>query len=173
MKKVSLFLVSFLMFSLITSVSVAQQRNGEGPCNQGECMIPDLTEEQQSKIQVFKADFMQEAFTIKNQIRLKKAELNILQTAEKVDMNKVNTKIKEIGDLTTQIHLKKAEMHNNVRNILNDEQKLAFDLHHSSEKGPHGHGHMDKKGPHGNGHMNKKGHRTHGDCKKKNKKTDK
>ena len=161
MKKVSLFLVSFLMFSLIASVSVAQQRNGEGPGSgqNDQCMIPDLTEEQEAKIQVFKTDFMQEAFTIKNQIQLKKSELNILQTAEKVDMNKVNAKIKEIGDLTTKIHLNKAEMHNNVRNLLNEEQKLAFDMHHSRhEKGPHGSGRLNNQGhgPHGNQHMEHK-----------------
>ena len=170
MKKASLFLVSLLMFSLIVSVGFAQQRNGEGngPGQHDKCMVPDLTEEQEAKVQVFKTDFMQEAFTIKNQIQLKKAELNILQTAEKVDMNKVNAKISEIGDLTTKIHLKKAEMHNNVRNLLNEEQKLAFDMHHGEQGKGYGHG-----TGHGSGHMNKKGHGPNGNCKKKTKKNNK
>lgn len=57
----------------------------------------------------------------------KRAHLNVLRTADKVDMNAINKSIDEMGANRTKM-MKKREAHRQaIREILTDDQKVYFD----------------------------------------------
>lgn len=141
--------IAILMFALVISFSnslLAQHGmgmgHGKGDCTkmdrqtQGFCkMIPNLTDEQSKKIDALLISHKKEVLPIKNEINEKKARLRTLQTAEKVDMIAINKTIEETGALKTNLMKKKAAHQQEVRKLLNDEQKLFFDTHLSKGKG--------------------------------------
>jgi len=99
--------------------------------------IPDLTEEQKEKIKELEINFMKEALPIKNQIGEREAHLRTLSTDEEADMNAINSIIEEIGELNILLMKKQAAKHQEIRKILNEDQRIIFDLgpqHH--EKHP-------------------------------------
>lgn len=135
-------ILAVLAIMFITSTSImAQPGEGKGKCKN----LPGLTEEQSKKIDALKTTHLKEMMPLKNQMDEKKAQLKTLTTGDKVDMATVNKKIDEIGALKTDM-MKKREAHRQeVRKILNDEQRLMFDMHHGKMGRGHGKGH-------GNGH---------------------
>ncbi len=144
MKKLNLVPVTIIMIAVFTSLSVltyAQPFRHGGGNGEGGCQMLDLTEEQESKIEVLKTAQMQEMTSSHNQIKLKEAELTILQTAKTVDMKAVEAKIREIGDIKVGMQVKRATMQNEVRNILTEEQRVKFDMHHANRPMGH-HGQM-------------------------------
>lgn len=101
--------------------------NHQGPGNSYCKMIPNLTEEQQKKIDALHVRHVKEVTGIKNQIKLKEAELRILETAEKPDKAAIEKKIDEIMNLKTQLAKVGATHRLEVRSLLTDEQKVFFD----------------------------------------------
>lgn len=89
--------------------------------------IPNLTEDQQKKIEKMRTANMKEMIQFRNVMAEKSAHLNTLRTADKVDMNAINKEIDVIGAISTKM-MKKREAHRqSVRQILTDEQKVYFD----------------------------------------------
>ena len=64
---------------------------------------------------------------IDNQIREKKAHLNTLRTADKPDMNQINSTVEEIGKLKIEKAKIHEASHQEIRKVLTDEQRLQFD----------------------------------------------
>lgn len=165
MKRLNLSTVAIVMIAIFTSLSIAtyaQPGGGnwgppQGP--RGGMNMLNLTDDQQTKVDEIKTAHMQEMLGTHNELRIKQAELTALQTAEKVDMKAVEAKINEIGTIKTKMHVSRATMHNEVRNLLDDEQKVKFDMHHANR--PAGH-----RSPHGDrGKMGKGNKRmNNGDC---------
>ena len=94
-----------------------------------EMMIPDLTEEQQTQIQDLRLKLMKDMMDYKNQLNEKRAKLGTMQTQENPDMDAINKMIEEMGKLRTEMHKQKAKHHQEVRSLLNEEQKVFFDSH--------------------------------------------
>lgn len=140
-------LASLVLVLLFTMSIYAQDMQEKGKCN-----LPNLTEEQQKKIDELRIAHQKEMMAIKNQLQEKKAHLQTLRTAEKADMNAINTTVDEIGVLQVE-KMKKKEAHiQEVRKLLNDEQRLMFDMRHSKKGKRHGMGNgncegMGRKGP--------------------------
>ena len=72
-----------------------------------------------------------ETLPIKNQIDEKKAHLKTVSSGDNVDVTAVNKTIDEIYSLKADMAKKREAFRQDVRKLLNDEQKLAFDLHHA------------------------------------------
>lgn len=108
----------------------AKQSKGYG-YGQGYCMnsIPDLTEDQKTKITDLRVAHMKEMQNFKNQMREKRAHLITLQTADNVDMKAVNSTIDEITTLKNKQMKSNAVHRQKVRNLLTDNQKVYFDAH--------------------------------------------
>lgn len=124
------------------------------------CRIPDLTPEQDKEIRKLNTAFHKEAMQIKNQIAEKKARLQTLRTADKADMAAIDKTIDELAALKTQLMKKKERRRQEIRALLNDEQRLFFDSKAGKmgKKGKAGRGHgrgnggnCDGSGPHGRG----------------------
>ncbi len=138
MKKSILIKSAILIGLVLLSVNPAavaqkrcQQKNNSadrGP--EGPCMykgIPDLTEVQDAKINELKTAHMKEMLKYRNQLDEKHAGLKTLQTAETVDMNKIYKVIEEIGSIEIDMAKSRAGMHQDIREILNDDQRVRFD----------------------------------------------
>lgn len=145
-------LVLAVMFSLTMNAQPPRHGMGQGQGygnGHGTCMIPDLTEEQEAKLDALRVPHQKEMLALRNQIQEKQAHLQTLRTADKADMAAINKTIDEIGAIKVE-KMKKAEAHKQeVRKILTEEQRIAFDMH--SRKGGKGHGMGQGKGMHGNG----------------------
>ena len=90
--------------------------------------IPDLTEEQKEQIRELEINNMKEALSLKNQMGEKEAHLRTLSTADNVDMNSIYELIEEIGELKTQMVKQQAALHQEIRKILTDDQRVFFDM---------------------------------------------
>ncbi len=112
----------------------AEKQHCKGDRHHGS-KIPDLTEEQEEKMKSFHLEFGQNVLPVKNEIKEKEANLVSLKTAKNVDMAAINSQIEAIGMLKVQLEKKHAELEQEIRKILNDEQRLFFDMH-LGEKGP-------------------------------------
>jgi Spy/CpxP family protein refolding chaperone len=60
----------------------------------------------------------------------KKARLRTLSTGVKVDMDKINRVIEDFGEMRTEMMKMRAQHRQDIRELLTDEQRVMFDLHH-------------------------------------------
>lgn len=153
MKTIQTFIAISVVFLLVLSVNGLQaQPQGKGnlACAKG---IPDLSEEQQAKIDKIHVDLAKETLPLKNLLNEKKAHLKTLTSAEKVNETEVNATIDEIGKLKTDIMKKQTASRLEIRNLLNEEQRVMFDMRRG---GPHGggKGKMHRGGHNGNNNGN-------------------
>jgi len=133
MKTSKLKTITLLIASLLfIGIAQVQAQKGQMRGNKGQglsCNIPDLTEEQQKKIDELKVGHQKSMLKNRNLMQEKKAKLNTLRTADKADMNSMNNMIDEIGSLHTQM-MKDREAHRQaVRGLLTEKQRVFFDTH--------------------------------------------
>jgi len=133
--KLNVLIIMIAAFLMSFSYQANAQRYGKGQGQgwnqqnnqQRNCNIPNLTEDQQKKIEKMRTANMKEMIQFRNVMAEKSAHLNTLRTADKVDMNAVNKAIDEMGATRTKM-MKEREAHRqSVRQILTDEQKVYFD----------------------------------------------
>jgi Spy/CpxP family protein refolding chaperone len=155
MKKLSLVL-GILIITSLTALNAQRgprfnnQDDTNGYKGQRECRIPDLTEDQQSKIDEMRTAHWTEMKTLRADLGILKAEMQKLKVADKPDQNAIDGKIKEMGALKTKMAIAANHHHLAVRELLTDEQKAYFDR---TNRGP-------KMGEFGRGHG--RGHRGQG-----------
>ena len=152
MRTIKIKSLASLILVLLFSMSIyAQDMQEKGKCN-----LPNLTEEQQKKIDELKVPHQKEMLMLRNQLQEKKAHLQTIRTADKVDMNAINTTIDEIGAIQVD-KMKKREAHKqDVRKLLTDEQRVAFDMRQCKKGKGHGRGMgygMHRRGPGGSGNF--------------------
>ncbi|MEO1097842.1 MAG: periplasmic heavy metal sensor [Bacteroidota bacterium] len=146
MKNSKLVLVGALSLFMIALVgsSFAQKRGEPGReiterrmQMHGDTMerIPDLTDEQRTKLKAFRTETQKQVLPLENQIGEKEARLKSLTTAEKADMKSIDNLIEEIGDLKVEIAKLKAATHQKVRAELTEDQRLFLDSHIDKGRG--------------------------------------
>jgi Spy/CpxP family protein refolding chaperone len=99
--------------------------------------IPNLTEEQEMKIKELKTVHMKAMLKFKSELEEKKARLKSLETADEVDMDKIYKTIEDIGAIETKMRKERADLHQKIRALLDDEQKVFFDTQYLSRKMSH------------------------------------
>jgi Spy/CpxP family protein refolding chaperone len=131
------------LFLLVSGSTFAQmQKKGMGmrknaPDMHQQCMnmIPDLTEEQESKIEDLRLSHMKEMMQSRNQLNEKRAERRSLQTQDNPDMEAIYSVIEEMGKIRTGMNKDRAKHHQEIRSLLNEEQKIFFDNHMMMKRG--------------------------------------
>lgn len=108
-------------------------------------MIPGLSEEQQDQIKTLRTEHMKERQSLQNQMAEKKARLRTLSTADKVNMAEINKVIDEFGKMRTQMMKLKEQHRQEVRKMLNDEQRVFFDARQHPHDGRRHEGMHQKK----------------------------
>lgn len=126
-------LLAMALLSINTSI-FAQNGQNMKMGNKAMCNIPNLTQDQQTKIEKLKTVHMREMISFKTQLAEKKAHKNTLMTAKTIDLKAVNKVIDEMSSIKTQMQKNNAKRHNDVRNLLTDEQKVFFDNHYLQMK---------------------------------------
>ena len=147
MKKVK-FLNTVMLASLLIVFGAlnlsAQNRKGNKPHMKGDKPkmeqqdshrqgIPNLTEEQRDKIKEIRIDFKQSSQEITNELKELETKLHSLKTTEKPDMKAIYAQIDKISTLKVKIEKKRADMEQDIRKLLDKEQKLFFDNHLKKE----------------------------------------
>ncbi|MBN2893979.1 MAG: hypothetical protein JXL97_19070 [Bacteroidales bacterium] len=157
MKTKKLKHLGFLLIIMLLSVnfSFAQENTPPPPPNGPMCMnfIPNLTDDQNNKIDALQLDLQKTTNPLKAELEIKHAEMKVLNASD-ASMDKKEAKLKEINELHFKLDLAKTEYHHNVRNLLSEEQKVAFDnwtINHDNHRG--------NKHNKGNKNMNGKGQR--------------
>ena len=95
--------------------------------------IPNLTEEQRDKIKEIRINFKQASQELTNEIQELEAKLHSLKTVEKPDMKAVYAQIDKISVIKVKLEKKRADMEQDIRKLLDKEQKLFFDNHMKKE----------------------------------------
>lgn len=149
--------------ALLIAVGAMSQRqdNNQGALveKRGLKYIPDLTEEQMSKIDDLRTSHLEKMIKQKAKVQVLQSELRELEIAENADMVKINTKIDEISALKTMMAKERSAHRQDIRKTLTKEQQLYFDNHMAHMRGSHNghHRHQNdfaksKRQFHGTGH---------------------
>lgn len=103
--------------------------------------ILQLTDEQKTQIKTIRLECGKRMTPVKAQLGVKRAELRALEVAEKADMKAINAKIDETAKLQADLTKIGIEGKMKTRALLNDEQKLKFDMlgQHPGSKTHHQH----------------------------------
>ena len=126
---------------LISTIALAQKpQSGREPGNRGETQLrfnrdmnqrgqrmPIFTEEQQEAIKNIRLETAKKLKPLQNKLNEMEAHQKTLSTADKADMNAIYKNIEEIGEVKTEITKVQAKEHQDVRNLLTEEQLLSFD----------------------------------------------
>jgi len=115
-----------------TPIVYAQQHGGMGGMQKmhkgGGSWKASLSAEQQSQIAKLKLDFKKKKYPLKAQIKQAKVDLALLITADKPNQKSIDQNIDKIVDLKSKIMRLKAKHKIAVRKILNEEQRVKFDM---------------------------------------------
>lgn len=134
---ISMVLVLAMVFSSSLFAQRGQGRNENG--NKGNLSefrfdgkhgmhrIPNLTEEQTLKMDELRVKHLKEKQEIRSLLDIKRAELRSLEIADKADMKAINAKIDEISGLQNKLVKTNAAHRQEVRSLLNADQKVYFD----------------------------------------------
>lgn len=133
----SMFLIAF-MFLGITVANAQPMSKCRGGGGDGMLNIPDLTDQQKEKIEEMRTPHMKTMLQLRNQMNEKRAHLKTLSSADKADMNAINKTIDEMGEITTKIMKERAGFHQEIRNILTEEQRVFFDSRKMYRRGKRG-----------------------------------
>ncbi|MCX6232835.1 MAG: Spy/CpxP family protein refolding chaperone [Bacteroidetes bacterium] len=89
--------------------------------------IPNLTKEQSEKIKKLQLELALNKFPLENIVREKEAGLQTISTVKSPDMKAIEKQIEEIGAIKIQLAKLQASHDQDIRKILDDEQRLIFD----------------------------------------------
>ena len=122
--------ITALIVVIFMSVSAFAQQGGM-PCQNPQepkilNVIPDLTQEQKDKIGEYQTQMLKTTTPLKAEMKQKKAELDVLMTKD-TDIKAKEKVVNEMQDIRTKMQMARITYHDNVRAILNEKQKLAFD----------------------------------------------
>ena len=140
----SLFIASFMLIA--SNYVSAQTSKAMGKCEQT-CMksnqdysgksyknIPDLSIEQQTKIDDLKLKLRKELLPLNLKLDEAKARLNSIETADAVQSMEVDAIIDQISSLQNQKMKLKARHKQDVRKLLNEKQRVDYDTKCCSSK---------------------------------------
>ncbi len=96
--------------------------------------IPNLTDEQKKSIEEIRIATMKDMQPLKNELGEKEAKFRTLNSADKPDMDAINKQIDEIAVIKTKIAKREAKAHQDVRALLDEDQRIKFDMHHNKRR---------------------------------------
>lgn len=102
---------------------IANDRSMHQPCQ----WIPNLTDQQQEQIQALRTDQVKEMTDYRNQLNEKRARLRTLETKDDPNMEAINQVIGEMGAIRTTMQKARASHRQEVRKLLNEEQRAFYD----------------------------------------------
>lgn len=127
------FGILFIAILSVISVSIYAQGGPRGAYNNPDpqfCRyIPDLTEEQETKINELWVKHLDKVSDLRLDIDERYLQLARLEKADSPDSKAIDQKIDEIFELKKQQAKLRSKHQQQVRALLTDEQKIYFDTH--------------------------------------------
>ncbi len=123
-------LVAIVLFAIANTNLFAQQAKNKSDQNlrSSYCrMIPDLTEDQQAKIETLRIAHLKEVNEYRNQKNELRAKKQTLMTSDNSDIKDVNSVIDQMTGIQNKMMKLTAKHRKEVRSILTDEQKVYYD----------------------------------------------
>ncbi len=102
--------------------------------------IPNLSDDQKSKIEQLNLTFDKNTLQIRNHIREKEAQLRTLITQDNANQDQINKLIDDIGAMRTDIRKQRVSTDLKIRGLLTDDQKVIFDMRGMNRYGGMGRG---------------------------------
>ncbi len=128
-----------VLFLLIGNTAMAQGHANRAKGKQAIAMeIPNLSADQKAKIQSLRTAAMKESLVLRSTLQEKRAHLNTLSIAENADQKAIDREIDDISKLQSKLMKINAKLRQDIRAILNDEQKVYFDTHYKQFMRKHG-----------------------------------
>lgn len=130
MKRFILF-ITLIGALILGGVMLAQPEHRGPKKSHGEHLakILDLSEEQRSKMVDLQLKLQKEMIPLRSKVQSLQGELKLAQTAEQFDQAKVEKLLNELQSVRTQMQLKRIQHQQQVRSLLNAEQRKKFDAH--------------------------------------------
>ena len=100
--------------------------------------LPGITDKQKEQIKNLRIGHQKTMMNLRNQLAEKQAHKRTLQSAETADMDAINATIDEITALQNKKMKLNAAHRQSIRNLLNEEQRVMFDMHAGRKGGKHG-----------------------------------
>lgn len=125
MKSVKSTLTALVGIALIFAFPLLAQKEGMGSCEKA-CSIPNLTPEQTAKIQKLALEHQKALLALQTALKTRQLEFRQLMM-EGADQKKLESKIDELAKARADIHKRCLAHRNEIRSLLTDEQKKAFD----------------------------------------------
>jgi Spy/CpxP family protein refolding chaperone len=122
------FILIFTIFFCFGALAPVQAQPRQGGNQRGVCLnIPDLTSEQQSRIQAIRTEQLANANAHRAQMNELRARKRTLSIADNPDMAAISNVIDQMETLRSE-HLKgNAQHRQNIREVLTPEQRAYFD----------------------------------------------
>ena len=126
-KKVSV--LAAILFMFIGSNLYAQRgkgisaQGGDQKLNQHCRMIPDLTEDQENKIEALRVEHLKEMNAFRNQVNELRAKKQTVMTSDNPDMKEINSIIDQMSEVHNKMMKASAKHQQSVRGLLTEEQK--------------------------------------------------
>lgn len=96
--------------------------------NDGTCWrIPDLTADQETKIEAVRVNHLKEMNSFRNQMNELRARKQTLNTSDKANLNEINAVIDQMTGVHNKMMKAGSKHRQEVRNLLTDDQKVYFD----------------------------------------------
>lgn len=89
--------------------------------------LPGITPEQTEQIDALRLKGMKQTQQLRNELGEKQARLRTLSTSDKPDQNTINKTIDEIAAIKANIQKNRMATHQEIRKLLNDDQRIVFD----------------------------------------------
>jgi Spy/CpxP family protein refolding chaperone len=116
----------FLFALLLMTGSVYAMASGEGGPREGfnafHHNLLNLTPEQKTKLQTLRENFRKETVFLRNDIKVKRLELNTLWTVPNPEKDMIVAKQEELNDLKTQLQMKVIDFRLTARGYLTPDQ---------------------------------------------------
>lgn len=105
-------------------------RGNQGDMHQRLITMLDLSDEQQEQVQAIHLSGQKEMLPLRATLQQKRSELRTFTIGDNYDHAKVTKLAEEIGDLHTQMLTKRATHQQQIKQVLNEEQRIKFDTFH-------------------------------------------
>lgn len=138
MQRKTLMLVTLSLCLLAGSLLAQPQDRPPQPMPTPMAMtpMPDLTEEQQAKIQTLRLQLEKDLLPLHGKLQALDTDLRLATTAEKFDEGKVKSMVEQMQKVHAEIQTKEILHGQAVRSLLTPSQREKFDLRILNERGP-------------------------------------
>jgi Spy/CpxP family protein refolding chaperone len=126
MKARNFFAIALIFFFAINSEAFAQR--GQRGNQDGACLnIPELTQEQQTKIQAIRTERINQTTAHRAQMDELRARQRTLRLAENPNMAEIDKVIDQMASLRAEHMKANAAHHQSIREVLTPDQRVIFD----------------------------------------------